>query len=30
LETEMSKVARVGKKEEVDFAEQARTWAAST
>lgn len=27
LETEMSKVARVGKKEEVDFAEQARTWA---
>jgi hypothetical protein len=27
LETEMAKVARVGKKEEVDFAEEARTWA---
>jgi hypothetical protein len=27
LEAEMAKVARVGKKEEVDFAEEARTWA---
>jgi hypothetical protein len=27
LEGEMSKVARVGKREEVDFAEEARTWA---
>jgi len=27
LETEMSKVARVGKREEMDFAEEARTWA---
>src|SRR6202041_3510987 len=27
LETEMAKVARVGKKEEMDFAEEARTWA---
>jgi hypothetical protein len=27
LEAEMSKVARVGKKEEMDFAEEARTWA---
>ena len=27
LETEMSKVARVGKREEMDFAEEARSWA---
>lgn len=27
LESEMSKVARVGKREEVEFAEEARTWA---
>ena len=27
LEGEMSKVARVGKREEVDFAEEVRTWA---
>ena len=27
LETEMAKVARVGKHEEMDFAEEARTWA---
>ncbi|MGO9862340.1 MAG: hypothetical protein ACLPLR_01910 [Terriglobales bacterium] len=27
LESEMAKVARVGKLEEVDFAEEARTWA---
>jgi hypothetical protein len=27
LETEMMKVARVGKKEEMDFAEEVRTWA---
>ncbi len=27
LETEMAKVARVGKREEVSFAEEARTWA---
>jgi len=27
LEGEMSKVARVGKREELDFAEEARTWA---
>jgi hypothetical protein len=27
LETEMSKVARVGKREEMDFAEEARAWA---
>jgi hypothetical protein len=27
LESEMSKIARVGKKEELDFAEEARTWA---
>jgi hypothetical protein len=27
LESQMSKVARVGKKEELDFAEDARTWA---
>ena len=27
LESEMAKVARVGKREEVDFAEEARTWA---
>jgi predicted nuclease with TOPRIM domain len=27
LETEMAKVARVGKKEEMDFADEARTWA---
>ena len=27
LESEMSKVARVGKREEMDFAEEARTWA---
>src|SRR5271168_4235656 len=26
LETEMAKVARVGKREELDFAEEARTW----
>ena len=26
LETEMAKVARVGKKEEMDFAEEARSW----
>ncbi len=26
LETEMAKVARIGKKEEVDFAEEARSW----
>ena len=26
LETQMAKVARVGKKEELDFAEEARTW----
>ena len=27
LETEMAKVARVGKREELDFADEARTWA---
>jgi len=27
LEAQMSKVARVGKREEMDFAEEARTWA---
>ena len=27
LETEMAKVARIGKREEMDFAEEARTWA---
>ncbi len=27
LEGEMSKVARIGKREEMDFAEEARTWA---
>jgi len=27
LETELSKVARVGRREELDFAEEARTWA---
>ena len=27
LEGEMSKVARIGKREEVDFAQEARTWA---
>jgi hypothetical protein len=27
LESQMSKVARVGKREEMDFAEEARTWA---
>src|SRR5207237_762659 len=27
LEAEMSKVARVGKREEMDFAEEARVWA---
>jgi predicted nuclease with TOPRIM domain len=27
LETEMSKVARIGRREEMDFAEEARTWA---
>jgi hypothetical protein len=27
LETEMAKVARVGKREEIDFAEEARAWA---
>jgi len=27
LETEMAKVARVGKREEISFAEEARTWA---
>jgi len=27
LEAEMSKVARVGKREEMDFADEARTWA---
>jgi hypothetical protein len=27
LETELSKAARVGKREEMDFAEEARTWA---
>jgi hypothetical protein len=26
LEAEMAKVARVGKKEELDFAEEVRTW----
>jgi hypothetical protein len=26
LETEMSKVARIGKREEMDFAEEAQTW----
>ena len=26
LETEMAKVARIGKREELDFAEEARTW----
>ena len=26
LETEMAKVARIGKREEMDFAEEARTW----
>jgi hypothetical protein len=30
LEGEMSKVARVGKREEMDFAEEARTWAGIT
>ncbi len=29
LETEMAKVARVGKREEMDFAEEARTWAGT-
>ena len=27
LESELSKVARVGKREEMDFADEARTWA---
>lgn len=27
LDTEMAKVARVGKREEMDFADEARTWA---
>ena len=27
LETELSKVARVGRREEMDFADEARTWA---
>jgi len=27
LETELSKVARVGRREEMDFAQEARTWA---
>jgi hypothetical protein len=27
MEAEMAKVARVGKREEMDFAEEARTWA---
>jgi predicted nuclease with TOPRIM domain len=27
LETEMAKVARIGKREEMDFADEARTWA---
>ena len=27
LETEMAKVARIGKREEIDFADEARTWA---
>ncbi len=27
LETEMAKVARIGKREEMDFAEEAKTWA---
>ncbi len=27
LEAELSKVARIGKREEMDFAEEARTWA---
>ena len=27
LETEMTKVARIGKREEIDFADEARTWA---
>src|SRR5579864_6122115 len=27
LEGEMSKVARIGKREEMDFADEARTWA---
>jgi len=27
LEAEMAKVARVGKREEIDFAEEARTWS---
>jgi hypothetical protein len=27
LESELSKVARIGKREEMDFAEEARTWA---
>jgi hypothetical protein len=27
LESQMSKVARVGKRKELDFAEEARTWA---
>src|SRR5271168_4966221 len=27
LETEMAKVAHVGKREEMDFADEARTWA---
>lgn len=27
LDAEMSKVARIGKREEMDFAEEARTWA---
>ena len=26
LETEMAKIARIGKREEMDFAEEARTW----
>ena len=29
LETEIAKVARVGKREEMDFAEEARTWAGT-
>jgi hypothetical protein len=30
LETEMAKVARVGKLEEVSFADEARTWAGKS
>jgi hypothetical protein len=30
LETELSKVARVGRREELDFADEARTWAGIT